>query len=261
MLFKSIASLSAIASLVAADNLFPPGTTVNRNSLAGLNIDPPASASLVGTYYAKGIRYHECVPTHPVHLKWYNVQTTATLYDQPNVDEAIEVGTMSFAPMNLTRTEVNSESRYPVFYNLKDGSFAVLGNPKNTTRNMGHHDESYIDDHITPVVHSSDSGAWKDVQWIVRANSSQSAPPPEDLCTEAGSLLLRPYEAMYLFFTDSEPHNFPSLEAGQTNAGEKKVGETPEAGEKKEGETPEADEKKEGENTASAVTNDDEDEE
>ncbi|KAG2175811.1 hypothetical protein INT44_000289 [Umbelopsis vinacea] len=221
MLFKSIASLSAIASLVAADNLFPPGHAVNRNSLAGLNIDPPATANLVGTYYAKGIRYHECVPTHPVHLKWYNVQTTATLYDQANVDTAIEVATMSFAPMNLTRTEVNSESRYPVFYNLKDGSFAVLGNPKNTTRNMGHHDESYIDDHITPVVHTSDSGAWKDVQWIVRANSSQSAPPPEDLCTEAGALLLRPYEAMYLFFTDSEPHPYPSLEAGQKEAGQK----------------------------------------
>ncbi|KAI8576977.1 hypothetical protein K450DRAFT_254504 [Umbelopsis ramanniana AG] len=222
MLFKSIASLSAIASLVAADNLFPPGHTVNRNSLAGLNIDPPATANLIGAYYAKGIRYHECVPTHPVHLKWYNVQTTATLYDQPNVDNAIEVATMSFAPMNLTKTEVNSESRYPVFYNLKDGSFAVLGNPKNTTRNMGHHDESYIDDHITPVVHTSDSGAWKDVQWIVRANSSQSAPPPEDLCTEAGALLLRPYEAMYLFFTDSEPHSYPSLRVGKKEAGGQK---------------------------------------
>ncbi|KAH8548267.1 hypothetical protein BGW37DRAFT_507277 [Umbelopsis sp. PMI_123] len=212
MLFKSIVSLSAIISLVAADQLFEPGAAINRDSLTGLNIDPPATANLIAIYYAKGIRYHECVPTHPVHLKWYNVQTTATLYDKPFSEDATEVGTMSFAPMNLTHTEVNSESRYPVFYNLKDGSFAVIGNPKNTTRNMGDHDESYIDDHITPVVHTSESGAWKDTMWIVRANSSRSAPPSEDQCTTAGSILQRPYEAMYLFYTDSEPHGYPVLE-------------------------------------------------
>ncbi|CAO3684789.1 unnamed protein product [Umbelopsis vinacea] len=209
---KSFVALSAIVSLVTADPLFEPGTTITKESLSGLNIDPPSTAKLTNVYYAKGIRYHECVPSHPVHLKWYNVQTTATLYDEYPHKKSTEVGTMSFAPMNLTRSEPNSESRYPVFYNLRDGSFAVIGNPKNTTRNMGHHDESYIDDHITPVVHASGSGEWKHTMWIVRANSSQSAPPSEDLCKEAGTILLRPYEAMYLFFTDSKHHGYPVLE-------------------------------------------------
>src|ERR1700731_2813969 len=111
MLFKSIVGLSAVLSLVIADKLFEPGTTVTKESLRGLNIDPPATAQLTSVYYARGIRYHECVPSHPVHLKWYNVQTTATLYTTPNMKPTTEVGTMSFAPMNLTNAHPNSESR------------------------------------------------------------------------------------------------------------------------------------------------------
>jgi hypothetical protein len=96
----------------------------------------------------------------------------------------------------------------PVIYNYRDGSWAGTARPSSTTsREEGRAergDSVHLDDHIVPVTKTSTNGYLSHAKYIVRLGSLDGAVPPADHCTQKGLVVMKPFTAYFMFYTDAE---------------------------------------------------------
>lgn len=96
----------------------------------------------------------------------------------------------------------------PVIYYYPDGSWAGSSHPlATTTKEPGraeHGDATNLDDHLEPVVYTSEDGYLSHAKYIVRLNSIDGAVPPASECTTKGMAVNKPFTAYFMVYTDPE---------------------------------------------------------
>ncbi|KAI9024912.1 hypothetical protein CLU79DRAFT_834045 [Phycomyces nitens] len=176
-------------------------------------ISPPPEASLYEVLYAKGNRVYVCNPEKSGFQHWYNVQTHAELYptrgEEPPFDKpGNQIALLSAAPLNQTQQMASPINTYPVVMYYPDGSWVGTGHPLSTTsREPGRAergDDANLDDHLEKAAYASTDGYLSHARYVVRLNSLDGHVPAPSSCVTKGTLVNKPFEAFFMFYTDDQ---------------------------------------------------------
>lgn len=61
-----------------------------------------------------------------------------------------------------------------------------------------------LDDHLEPVVYTSQDGYLSHTKYIVRLNSLNGVPPAPNECKVKGAVVNKPFTAYFMFYTDAQ---------------------------------------------------------
>ncbi|KAI9311815.1 hypothetical protein BX666DRAFT_1992768 [Dichotomocladium elegans] len=185
-------------------------------------LQPPEGFSAYDVFYGTGHRVYQCNPERTGFQHWYAVQTHMSLYPtkdrKPPYNVAgLEIGSISVAPMNGTQPDPMDV--IPVMYYYPDGSWVGTSRPLATTTleegRAARGDANNLDDHLEPGVYRSSGGYLSHANYIVRIGTLNGAVPAADTCTAKGMIVIKPFTAFYMVYTNAEGHQQLGVEKDQ----------------------------------------------
>ncbi|KAI8144120.1 hypothetical protein BJV82DRAFT_644218 [Fennellomyces sp. T-0311] len=211
MKFLTAALLATFSSVALADILPDVHGAAPSSANVKESLRPPEGYQAYDVLYAKGNRIYQCNPERTGFMHWYNVQTHAFLYPTKDRNEPFdlpgqEIGQLAAAPLN--GTEADPAHTIPVMYYYPDGSWVGTTHPlKTTTMEEGRAergDANNLDDHLEPVVYTSDDGYFSHAKYVVRLGSMDGLRPTPEECSYKGKLINKSFSAYFLVYTDQE---------------------------------------------------------
>ncbi|KAI9484964.1 hypothetical protein BDB00DRAFT_983480 [Zychaea mexicana] len=210
MKFLTTALIATLSSVALAD-ILPDVHGAPSAAYVKESLRPPEGNNAYDVLYAKGNRVYQCNPERTGFQHWYNVQTHAFLYPTKERKEpfdlpGLEIGQVAMAPLN--GTQADPLDPVPVMTYYPDGSWVGTTRPlKTTTLEEGRAergDAGNLDDHLEPVVYTSDDGYFSHAKYIVRLGSLDGVRPAAEDCTYKGKLVNKPFTAFFLLYTNQE---------------------------------------------------------